>query len=272
MVTDTEEIAQEPVDQVPDQEAQTESVPEVTFPDAAAEPVEEAAAPEVETPDTEPEKPLTRAEIEAMLRQERQEAERTAAEKIRRERQREEGRRAAEAQRTAQEKQELAEVLGVELYKRGLSETNPDELMPILDRYASKREGHVTNRTLQEVAQAFEFAAADVLGLETDIDLSPRAETYAASLQPFVESIFQRALAGVAESGDFIPKKDLAKYVDAEIERRNAKAREGKEPLKRVEGNAAPTVDNSYEARLDRISKGRETEDDRTWWANRPRR
>lgn len=248
MVTDTD--VQEQVDQSEAETPETESVPEVIFPDAAATEVEEPAAAEP-TPEPEPdEKPLTRAEIEAMLRAERQEAERAAAEKLRRERQREEGRRAAEAQRTQQEKAELAEVLGVELYKRGLAETDPNELMPILDRYASKREGHVTNRTLQEVAQAFEWAAAETLGLETDLDLSPRAETYAQSLTPFVQSVYQRAIDGIVESGDFIPKKDLSKYVDAEIERRNAKAREGKEPLKRVEG--APVASDTFE-RLESI-------------------
>ena len=271
MVTDvTESTAEEQADQVPSDPVQTEveaEAPQLSFPDAAA-PAEEAAVTA-----TEPEEPpLTRAEIEAMLRERETVAEQRAAERLRRDRQREEGRRSAEATRNAQEKAELAEVLGVELYKRGLAETNPEELMPILDRYASKREVHYTNRTLQDVAQAFEYAAAETLGMESDIDLTPKAEEYARSLAPFVKSVAQRTIDGIIESGDYIPKAELAKHVDAEIERRNAKAREGKTQLPRSEGAALSAIDNSYEARLDRISRGRETDDDRTWWASRPRR
>ena len=239
MVTDvTESTAEEQADQVPSDPVQTEveaEAPQLSFPDAAA-PAEEAAVTA-----TEPEEPpLTRAEIEAMLRERETVAEQRAAERLRRDRQREEGRRSAEATRNAQEKAELAEVLGVELYKRGLAETNPEELMPILDRYASKREVHYTNRTLQDVAQAFEYAAAETLGMESDLDLTPKAEEYARSLAPFVRSVAQRTIDGIIESGEYIPKAELAKHVDAEIERRNAKAREGKTQLPRVDGAPSP--------------------------------
>ncbi len=264
MVTETEVQ----VDQVPDQEEQTQSAPEVTFPDVAADPVEEAATPEPEAPAPaeEPETPLTRAEIEAMLRERETVAEQRAAERLRRDRQREEGRKAAEATRSQQEKAELAEVMGLELYKLGIPDASPESIMPILDRYASKREGHVTNRTLQEVAQAFEYAAAETLGLESDLDLSPRAESYATSLTPFVQSVYQRAIDGIVDSGEFIPKKELSRYVDAEIERRNAKAREGKEPLRRMEGNAPSLIDRSHEATIARIAAGKHDPTDEQYY------
>lgn len=251
LVTDTDVTEQ--VDQPEVETPETESAPEVIFPDAAAQETEGTAAEPEPEPVVDEEKPLTRAEVAELLRQERQEAERSAAERLRRDRQREEGRKAAESQRQQQEKAELAEVMGLELYKLGIPDASPDSIQPILERYASKREGHVTNRTLQEVAQAFEYAAAETLGLESDLDLSPRAETYAQSLQPFVQSVYQRAIDGVTASGDYIPKAELSKYVDAEIERRNAKAREGKEPLRRVEGTPV-TTDNSLASWEQRVA------------------
>lgn len=267
MVTDVEQATQ--TDLVPDHEAQTQSAPEVTFPDAAADPVEEAAAPvEAEAPAEEAEKPLTRAEIEAMLKERETVAEQRATEKLRRERQRDEGRRVAEVTRQAQEKAEIAEVMGLELYKLGIPDASPESITPILERYASKREGHVTNRTLDDVAKAFEYAAADVLGLDSEVELSPKAEEYARSLAPFVESVKARAIEGLTSNGDYIAKAELSKYVDAEIERRNAKNRETKQPLVRMEG-ASSTRDDTMDARVQRIISGTADKADEEWWNSR---
>ena len=57
--------------------------------------------------------------------------------------------------------------------------------------------------------------------------------------------------------------------MDAEIAKRNAKAREGKTQLKSPNGNVPSTIDTTEQARIDRIANGQATDDDRQWWATR---
>ena len=57
--------------------------------------------------------------------------------------------------------------------------------------------------------------------------------------------------------------------MDDEIARRAAASRKGQEDLTRVDGKPASTLDTSDDARIDRISAGRATDDDRAWWAKR---
>jgi hypothetical protein len=68
----------------------------------------------------------------------------------------------------------------------------------------------------------------------------------------------------VLKSGEYVPKADIPKLVRAEIESRNAKAREGKTNLPRVEGTPTGTTDEvawwrglSAEERRDRANIAR---------------
>jgi hypothetical protein len=81
--------------------------------------------------------------------------------------------------------------------------------------------------------------------------------------------MYERARTSVLSSGDFIPKADLPKLVDAEIQRRNAVARQGKEPLKRVEGTATPNIDRSLEAVTQRIISNTFDDQDSEIWNSR---
>lgn len=265
MVTDQAiDVPETTEDQVP-AEPQLEA-PEVNL-EAPTEPAEEAA------PAEEPEKPLTRAEFEALLREReetvRKEAVAEARERERRERQRENARREQDRVRRESEDAEANELLSAQLVRLGLPDADPQHIKPILDRYAQKREQQVTGRTLAEVSDAITAASADVLGVDYDQDLSPAADQYRQRLQPFVQDMYERAKEAVAKSGDYIPKSDLPKLVEAEIEKRNAKSREGKTQLARVEGTTTPADTSSVADRLDRIGTPRETREDRAWWNER---
>lgn len=246
----------------PEAEVQTEAPAEVVF-----EQPEEAPAEPAEQPAAEDDRI---AALEARLAElQRKDEERARqAERDRRNRQREGSIRAQEQQRQQAEDAEATDLLRAQLISMGMVETDPQMVKPILDRYAAKKESFVTTRTLDDVASAFSAAAAEVLDVDYDGELSPKAQAYSQNFLPFVKDMYERAKADAMKDEDLVSRKDLPKLVKAEIERQNAEARKGRAPLRTAEGQSVTTNDTDDD-RLTRINSGQATEADREWWQSR---
>lgn len=263
MVTDTMPDATDQVDQVlQEQETPTEDAPQLSLDAVAAE----QAAGEAAAPEGEPATPAPDPVAELRAEMERMKAELAKAERERRNRQREGAIKAQQEQQRALERRELEDTVAVVLGKAGVLEPDPDTVRTIIDRVAGRDAQHVRTSTLGDVANAFTAAAAEVLGADYDGELSPTAESYRQNFEPFVKDMYERAKQAALESGDYIPKADLPKLVEAEIQRRNAVARQGKEPLKRVEGATPSTIDRSLEAVTNRIIANDADDKDREIW------
>jgi hypothetical protein len=227
------EPAEAPTLELEDQ-APPESQTEVAdTPELELEPVD-AAEPEVEAA-PEPEQPLTRAEVQKMLEDERQkireDAVREARAREQRERQRLNGLREKEQKRQQEEDAEATEIVQAQLVRLGLTEADPNQVKPLLDRYASKRQGQWTARYDADLAEGARAAAADVMGVDFDEDLSDGAERFRKGLSTYASHMFEQGKQALIQSGDYIHKDDLPKHVDAEIARRKPEQK----PVKRVE-------------------------------------
>jgi len=297
MVTET--VTETQVDQS-EVETQTE-VPEVTesqetvVEEHAAETQSQdatTAAPQVEV--TEPEKPeyITRADWERQLEIERQRAADDALERDRRRRQTE-GARLAKAEKDEREAAlETADVIRASLVSQGLDPSilTDEAVTRTIDRVARKRADRMAKGSLDTIEDAWDYVTAPAYGkqIEATDDIVPMAERLAPKVQhllntfkPFIE---KQAREGYIEADlgkliTTIPTESLSAVkavmgtsthaaFDSEIAKRAANGRKGQEELKRVDGTPAH-IDTSDDARIDRISAGRATDDDRAWWAKR---
>lgn len=236
MVTET--VIETPVetDQTP-VEVQTEVVEET--PDAAETPQEEAAAEEPKQVEPAEERRYTQAELDQIARQSAE----NAIEYDRRMRQSEGARRAAEGQRAEREAQELRDTIEVTLGKAGFTDVAEDTLNALISRVNAKRGGFDVERAQGEMQQAMEWVTAPLRGdprSYAEFGLSPTADAFARAIQPHLQQILSAGSAAAVEG--YVPRSDLPKLLDAEIARRNAKAREGKTELKHVEGTPSTTV------------------------------
>ena len=229
-------------DQVPLPETVTETPPAVELDGGAAQAAEEAAAGEEVKAEgaeaaAEPEKPLTRAELESLLKEReesvRQEERIRERERLQRQRQ-SESRRVADLQKQeAEDRADLLDTLSGQLAKIGLQDVEPAQVQPILERYTAKREGHVTQRTLNDVREALAFSASEAAGVDFNGDLTPSQRNYAEALGPAMAWTFERGM----EAGEQSPaaKAKLDKLVKAGVEAELAKRRP-KEQLPNVPG------------------------------------
>lgn len=248
MVTETVEAPQaapltEEANLAPPEITQTETpATEVVAEGAVASPEEAvASAPgQLETPEAE--KPLTRAEAEAFWK-EREDKTRED------ERTREQGRRRTQAAREAaaakREQEARAETMDMAkatlAVKLGLDASQiPDEAIDTAIVRAARRQAEsLASSSLDTMDGAFDYIIAPLLGKEGEWDdaytdthkrVFPKMQAFYAAVYPKIEAL--------AREG-YIPETELPARVDAEIARRNAKAREGTEELKRPEGRPA---------------------------------
>lgn len=266
MVSETAIETPVETDLVPEPEV-TEDAPVPVEEEAVAAPeVEEAAAEEPKQVEPVEERRYTQAELDDMARQSAQ----AAIEYDRRMRQSENARRAAEGQRAEREAQELRDTIEVTLGKAGFTDVGEDTVNALISRVNAKRGGFDVERAQGEMQQAMEWVTAPLRGdprSYAEFGLSPTADAFARAIQPHLQQILSAGSTAAVEG--YIPQSELPKLIDAEIARRNAKAREGKTELKRVDGTPPANDTSTVADRLDRIGTPRETPQDRQWWDDR---
>ena len=186
--------------------------------------------------------PPPKTYTEAELREQSEARARQIAEEQRRQQQAAADRRAHLQQLEENERQERKELLQAAL-DRG------DDPQAVLERYDQKRQNQWLDRAEGISLQALTALAEQIEGKQPYIG-DPRVQRVFEQLEPAMNLAFQAGVQAAQgqQAAEYIPKTDLDKYVDAEIKRRNAKAREGKTPVKRPEGT--PVVSNvmSWEA------------------------
>lgn len=214
----------EETESVPE-EAQVEPEPES---DAAAPPLEEEPAAEPE-----PEPTYTKAQLEEQARQAREEERQRLIEEREREQRRiqsENGRRAY-YQQLEQEQKAERQMLFQAALDRGES---PEDVLATYDR---KREAQWLDRAANLADEAIVHMAAAIQG-DTPVISDPRVQNVYDKVRQVAEIAYNAGLN--ASSGQiaeqYIPKSELPKLIEAEITRRNAKAREGQKPIQRPEG------------------------------------
>ena len=175
-----------------------------------------------------PEPPRTYTEAE--LREQSEARARQIAEEERRQLQAAADRRKYLQQQEDNERQERRELLQAAL-DRG------DDPQAVLERYDQKRQNQWLDRAEGISLQALNALAEQIEG-KTPYIGDPRVQRVYEQLEPAMNLAFQAGVqaASGAVAEQYIPKAELDKYVDAEIKRRNAKAREGKTPIQRPEG------------------------------------
>ena len=282
--------ATEPVEVPADQEvvlpSQTENAP-VEGDVAAVEPDEAAALPEITLPEPEAEKPITRAEmlaeVERIRAEEREQAQREAQDALegdRKRRQSENARREANIKREQAEREEINDSLVATLGSKGYHDIEPELVNTVIDRAFSKKEGHVASRVLSGVDEALDFYSGTV----DQADLSPQAMEAARRIAPRLQAWINTTAETVSENAiqQGVPNLTaeeivklanpavLKQIVDSQIAARNAAGRAQQTPLNRPEQAAAETtINNTPDARIDRIASGKETEDDVKWYRDR---
>lgn len=262
MVAETQiETPVEATDQTPQEAPPTEIVEET--PDAAEVP-EEAAVEEPAQIESTEERRYTQEELNQISRQSAQ----NAIEYDRRMRQSENARRAADAQREQREATELRDTTEVILSKAEREGwTEERRATALIERISNKRAGFDVERAQGEMQQALAWVTAPLRGDSRSYEefgLSPTADAFARAIQPHLNQIMSAGQSAALEG--YIPQSDLPKLVDAEIARRNAKNREGKTELKRVDGTPSPNDTSTVSERLDRVGTPKETPADRAWW------
>ena len=257
--------------------------PEVTAPEPPPEPETEtltpveSAAPEAtvaaepQVTVEEPPKPdyITRADWEKEKADVAARAASDALELDRRRRQTENARRATQEKREQEERAETIDVVRATLAsKLGVDPSliTDDAIDTAINRAATRRAQTLTSTTSEQREQVFDYLTAPIFKQAVEWDDAYTAE--AAWLRPKLESLISQMTPQITEMArkGWISEEELPKRVDAEIARRNAKAREGQEELKRVEGQPASTIDRSLEAITSRIiSNDADAEDKRMW-------
>ena len=247
MVSEVVEAPAEQTDQVLEPEV-TEDAPAPDEQAVAAPEVQEAAVEEPAQIEPE-ERRYTQAELDAQARNAAQQA----IEYDRRMRQSENARKAADAQREQREAVELRDTTEVILSKAERDGwTEEQRATALIERISSKRAGFDVERAQGEMQQALAWVTAPLRGdprSYEEFGLSPTADAFARAIQPHLQQIMSAGQSAALEG--YIPQSELPKLVDAEIARRNAKAREGKTELKRVDGTpSAPNTLGTWETRV----------------------
>lgn len=243
MVTEVTEAPE--VDQAP---VQTETETPVETPEVPAEgaaPEEPEAAAQIEV--TEPTKPdyITREEWE---KERREVAERAAAEALeadRRRRQTENARKAQAEQKRIERQARTIDTVKASFGARGIYEIPDEAVVTAIQRVAQDEAESLTTESLELVERAFDYLTAPAYGKEADWDdaLAPAAGKLQPKLQHLINTV-RPAIEAAAREG-YIHKDELPKHVEAEIARRNAKAREGQEDLKRT--GPAPATGTTFD-------------------------
>ena len=231
-------------DQAPPEE-QTEIPAPPVEAESAAETPAEAADLQVEV--AEPEKPdyITREEWEREREEIRKQAAADALETDRRRRQTENARKAKQAERDAEERTELIDSIRVAFIEEGNLAPPTEKIAASVDRLVRKRTEQIGLANLELVAQAWDYVTASAFGQEGEWDeaFGPAARTLAPKLQNLVNHIRPQIEAKAREG--YISEEELPKRVDAEIAKRNAKAREGQTQLPRSEGAVSAQQEGS---------------------------
>ena len=244
----TSQVIESPVTTDPEpQETQTELPETPVVTEQAAEEPEAAAVPQVEV--TEPEKPdyITRADWERERTEVAQRAASDALESDRRRRQTENARRAKQEFEAVNARQEAVDTLKASLGARGIYEVPDDAAVNAITRIASKQAERMAHASLDTVDEAWDYLTAPAYGKQVDLDDSFElaAKRLAPKVQHLVDTI-RPTIEKQAREG-YIAQADLGKWYEAETARRNAKGREGKEELKRVEGTPSSANNGSLE-------------------------
>jgi len=249
----------------------------------AAESTETAATPQIEVVEEKPDY-MTRADWEREKAEVEKRAAADALEADRRRRQTQNAREAAQKKRDDEERTETIDVARATLASQ--LGVNPELITDTMidtaiTRVARKRAEGLTAGTLDQAEQAWDFlvkpayrttpvseeqakAESDAAFAELDDTARAAASRLGPKLQHLVNTI-RPAIEAEARKG-YIAESELPARVQAEIARINAKANEGKEELKRVEGAPSPTDASTISERLDRIGTAKETPADRAWW------
>ena len=223
-------------------EAQTEA-PEAIAPESAADAPAEAAATELQV-EVEAPKPeyLTREDAERLVEERAEKIRADEREAERRRRQTENARRAKQEQDQRESDQEAVDTLKAALGAKGIYEVPDDAALAAINRIASKKAERLATANLDTVDAAWEFIAAPVYGqtVELSDEAEPAARRLAPKIQHLIDTIKPQIEANARKG--YIAESELSARVDAEIARRNAKAREGQTELARPEGAPASTV------------------------------
>ena len=257
----------EPVvaDPAPVEEVQTETPAVVETEESAAAPSTEAAVPQVEVVEEKPSY-ITREEWERERADVAQRAASDALETDRRRRQTEAARKATADKRDADERVEARDTVKAAFGAAGIFEVPDDAVYTAIDRVARKRADQLASSSLDTVEQAWDYLTAPAYGKQVDLDTE--AEAAASRLGPRLQHLVNTIRPAIEASArvGYIAESELPARVQAEIARQNAKANEGKEEIKRVEGTPSPTDQSTVSEHLDRVGTSKETPADRAWW------
>lgn len=242
MVTDTaietDQTAPEPLQTETEASEVADAAPEV---EAAAEPEQiQIAAPE--TPQY-----LTREEWEKEKAEVARQAAAEALEADRRRRQTENGRRSQQERREQDDRAELRDTVKAALGAQGIYEVPDETILTAVDRTVRKRSEQIAAQSLDRVDQAWEYLTAPVFNAEVEYDQT--FDEAARRLQPRIQELIDKirpTIEAQARQG-YIPESELQSRYDAMDAARQAKNREGKEELARVEGTPAPANTNTLE-------------------------
>ena len=267
MVSEVVQAPVETVDPVPEVETQTQGDPveEVVLddePNTETTAAEDETAPEAAAPPELEREPVYTA---AELRQEASRLAREQAEYEQRMRQSENARRAAREQREQADRQKLNRHVKLSLMEQGV-EIEPEAITSLLQEFTDERQNQWYEGVKPDVEQAAEFLRARTAGEELPL-LSDRQHQLAGILDAKQKASLEAAAGTWATyiGENYIPKADLDKHVQAALSVERAKAREGKEPLKRVDGSAS-TMDRSRDATIARIAAGTHDRADEDAW------
>lgn len=224
-------------------EAETPAEPDVSFDES---PAEEAAE---EQPDPIAEMRREIADLKAQLTQPkepvRSEAE-IAADverrfQVRRDQQEEQRRRETE------DREELHDSIRATLVAAGYSDVEPEAVRKAGERFINKRYDQIAVREAHSVRNALLWLKDNFEQGRSELGLSQKEAGYADQLAQSFNAVMGQMREKAVTGGDYIAKADLPKLVDAEIARRNAKAREQEKPLARVDGTPPAANTNSIE-------------------------
>ena len=236
------------VSEVIETSVETDPAPQEVETEAPAEAA--SAAPETETAAVEqvqvdePAKPeyMTRADWEKEKAEVAAKAASDALEFDRQNRQRENARKANQEKRDAEDKAELIDTVKAAFGAQGVYEVPDEAVVKAIDRTVRKRAEQIAGSSLDAVDQAWDYLTAPAYGKQASLDdsfesaakrLGPKVQHLVDTIRPVIEA---KAREG------YVAESEIPKLVDAEIARRNARARDGQEPLKRPEGQ--PSVSN----------------------------
>lgn len=258
----TEPIEAPEVEEVPAPEV--EEAPDVQFDEPSEPEAEEAPDPVAEL------KAQIAALEEKLASQPAPKSESEIAATLEERLRRQEEERARQRQQEQDDREELHDSIRATLMASGYSDVEPETVRKTAERFINKRYDQIANKEAGSVRNALVWLRDNFQNGRSDVVLSQRESGYASQLAESFNNIMQ--LMKEQATGDFIPKAELSRHVDAEIERRNAASRNGKKPLKSPEGAPADTLDRSLEAVTQRIISNQQDAEDEEIWNKRFRR